>query len=61
MVVGAVRRKATECESSTKNVVQQAVCQVPVVVAPALVSTSALSQVVRMKRRAAMKSNDEVD
>jgi len=46
-VVGQVRSKATECESTTKNVVQQAMSLAPVVVAPTLPSTSALSQIVK--------------
>lgn len=44
-----------------KNVVQQAVCQVPVVVAPGLASTSAFSHVAQRKGQAAIKSNDEED
>ena len=55
-VVGQVRSKATECES-TRNVVQQAMSLAPV--APTLPSTSALSQIVRRKRRAAVLLEDE--
>src|ERR1700761_2769125 len=50
--VGEVRRKAIDCKSTTKNIVQQAVSQVPVTVAPALASTSALSQMIKRKRKA---------
>jgi len=53
-VIGEVRRKAIECESTTKNILQQAMSKVPTAVAPAMSSTSALSQIIRRKRRAAL-------
>ena len=58
-VVAEVRRKAIDCESTTKNIVQQAVSQAPAIVAPALPSTSALSQIVRRKRKAALQPDEE--
>ena len=46
-----VKKKAVECESSTRNVVHQALSQVPLAAVPAVPSTSALSQIVGRKRR----------
>lgn len=60
-VASEVRSKATECESTVKNIVQQAIGRVPVVVAPALSTTSALSQIVRRKRRAALEPEEDAD
>jgi len=60
-VYGEVRSRATECDSSTKNIVQLAVSHVPVVVAPALPTTSSLSQIIRRKRRAVLEADKEED
>jgi len=59
LVVGEIRRKALDCEISTKNIVQQSMAQVLIIAAPALASTSALSQIVRRKRKAALAYDDK--
>jgi hypothetical protein len=62
VVTGEVRKKAGEGDTSTRNVVHQALAGVPVDAAASMPSTSSLSQIIRRKRRAAqMDDSDEAD
>ena len=61
LVMSDVRRLALDSETSTRNIVQQAIADVPTLAAPAIPSNAALSQIVRRKRQRQLDDGDDED